>query len=122
MGVQLSTMCLFQFMQRFNEPLGVVNVAAIGLFVMMVLKIIKSLTARSPYEHIPGPKPSSMLGMTDLIPNNAIMIYLKKCRLPPRYFQPGRHRFPFQNDQKLWACRKVKGWNYWGLFTMAMYT
>jgi len=61
--VKFSTMLFSQLMQTLNDPLGLVKVASIGLFVVLILKIIKSLTTRSPYEHIPGPKPSSMLGM-----------------------------------------------------------
>jgi len=56
-------MFLSQLMQTFNDPLGLVKVASIGLLVVLILKFIKSLTTRSPYENIPGPKPSSMLGM-----------------------------------------------------------
>jgi len=48
-----------------NEPLsfGVVVKATIAaVLVVGFLKFIKSLTARSPYDHIPGPKPSTMFG------------------------------------------------------------
>ncbi|KAF8958854.1 cytochrome P450 [Flammula alnicola] len=41
----------------------VVKAASVGVLVVLILKFIKSLTTRSPYEHIPGPQPSSsMLG------------------------------------------------------------
>ena len=67
-------MVLSQFMQTinpFNETLGLVKAASIGLVVALLIKIIKSLTTPSPYQHIPGPKPSnSTLGILDLIPNN----------------------------------------------------
>jgi len=61
-------MFLSQLMQTVSESLGLVKAASIGLFVVLIFKIIKSLTTRSPYEHIAGPKPSSMLGMPGLIP------------------------------------------------------
>jgi len=47
------------------EPLSfgfVVKATTTAMLVMGFLKFIKSLTERSPYEHIPGPKPSTMLG------------------------------------------------------------
>ena len=70
-----STMVLSQFIQTinpFSETLGLVKVASIGLVVALLVKIIKTLTTPSPYQHIPGPKPSnSTLGMLDLIPNNS---------------------------------------------------
>lgn len=43
--------------------LGLVSKAAsVGVLVVLILKVVTILTRRSPYEHIHGPKPSSMLG------------------------------------------------------------
>ena len=75
-----TVMVLSQFMQTinpFNETLGLVKAASIGLVVALLIKIIKSLTTPSPYQHIPGPKPSnSTLGILDLIPNNNARWYI----------------------------------------------
>jgi len=49
------------------EPLNfgfVVKATATAMLVVGFLKFIKSLTERSPYDHIPGPKPSTILGMS----------------------------------------------------------
>ena len=60
---------LMRAINPFNETLGLVKAASIGLVVALLIKIIKSLTTSSPYQHISGPKPSnSTLGMLDLIP------------------------------------------------------
>lgn len=41
---------------------ALVKAFSVGVLIVLVLKFIKSLTTRSPYDHIPGPEPSSMFG------------------------------------------------------------
>jgi len=53
-----------------NEPLSFGFMAKATIAAMLVvgfLKFIKSLTARSPYDHIPGPKPSTMFGTSSCV-------------------------------------------------------
>ncbi|PPQ73814.1 hypothetical protein CVT26_012155 [Gymnopilus dilepis] len=41
---------------------AIVKAFLVGVLVVLVMKLIKSLTERSPYEYIPGPEPSSAFG------------------------------------------------------------
>ena len=61
------------------EPLNfgfVVKATTTAMLVVGFLKFIKSLTERSPYDHIPGPKPSTKLGMSSFdqkIPDGSLI-------------------------------------------------
>ncbi|KDR84606.1 hypothetical protein GALMADRAFT_237500 [Galerina marginata CBS 339.88] len=51
------------FSSATELDLGIlVKAASVGLLVVLVLKFVKSLTTRSPYDHLPGPQPSSVFG------------------------------------------------------------
>lgn len=57
----------------YYEPLSfgfAVKATTAAVLVVWLLKFIKSLTERSPYDHIPGPKPSTMFGTLSLRPKN----------------------------------------------------
>ncbi|PPR01289.1 hypothetical protein CVT24_006364 [Panaeolus cyanescens] len=52
--------------------------ALIGLIIVLVTEVIKALTKRSPYENIPGPKPSSSLGyLLDMHDPNSLDFHFK---------------------------------------------
>ena len=64
-GLSNSFSRIMDISESFYELLSsgcVIKVTTTAMLVVGFLKFIKSLTERSPYDHIPGPKPSTMFG------------------------------------------------------------
>lgn len=88
----------------------------VGVLVVLVMKIIKSLTERSPYEYIPGPEPSSAFGeFCD------IFLHHRVKKLNPGYLldmhKPDNLDFHFNMTERYGHVARLKG----GLFGVSIH-